>query len=73
MTRELRSNCLPCPVCRSIDGWDVLDSRVRRGCHDGKVSIRRRRRCKACAQRFTTYESIVQEPLSTISEGVFGW
>ncbi len=42
-----------CPKCSSLDD-KVIDSRLSK---DG-VSIRRRRECLACENRFTTYEQI---------------
>ena len=42
-----------CPFCRSDDD-KVIDSRTA----DQGESIRRRRECLACAQRFTTYERV---------------
>jgi len=50
-----------CPSCGYKD-TNVLDSRLKR---EG-TSIRRRRRCPKCAQRFTTYECIEQTPLMVI-------
>ena len=43
-----------CPFCRNTD-TKVLDSRV---AEDG-ASIRRRRCCQACEQRFTTQETVI--------------
>ena len=42
-----------CPVCDSHDSR-VIESRPL----DGGRAIRRRRRCRACAHRFTTYEHV---------------
>ncbi len=42
-----------CPYCRSMD-TGVVDSRLAR---DG-AAIRRRRQCRACQRRFTTYEVV---------------
>ncbi len=42
-----------CPFCQHPDA-DVLDTRR---LHDGET-IRRRRKCKACGRRFTTYERV---------------
>ena len=42
-----------CPYCRNDDD-KVIDSRTA----DQGESIRRRRECLACAQRFTTYERV---------------
>ena len=44
---------MKCPFCKAED-TQVIDSRVIR---DG-VSIRRRRACSVCEERFTTYEYI---------------
>jgi len=43
---------MECPFCAKIES-DVIDSRL----NPEKNAIRRRRRCSACAGRFTTYES----------------
>src|SRR4026207_120715 len=43
---------MKCPHCRQIENDRVLDSRVST---DG-ASIRRRRECLTCHQRFSTYE-----------------
>ncbi len=43
---------MECPFCAKIEN-DVIDSRLT----PEKNAIRRRRRCSACAGRFTTYES----------------
>ncbi|MDI6799233.1 MAG: transcriptional regulator NrdR [Actinomycetota bacterium] len=42
----------------------VVDSRVT----EGKDSIKRRRECIKCAQRFTTYERVEDIPLSVIKK-----
>ena len=44
---------MKCPYCQQNDS-SVIDSRELQG----GESIRRRRRCNACGQRFTTYERI---------------
>ncbi len=44
---------MKCPFCGATD-TPVIDSRVS---EEGN-SIRRRRRCQACAKRFTTYETV---------------
>jgi transcriptional regulator NrdR family protein len=49
---ETRPSVLTCPLCGSAEGSEVIDSR---GTADGQ-SIRRRRLCCACGDRFTTYE-----------------
>ena len=43
---------MECPHCESIDN-KVIDSRLTRE----RFSIRRRRECLTCSERFTTYES----------------
>ena len=43
-----------CPFCKNTE-TQVIDSRV----SDEGESIRRRRRCTECNNRFTTYENIV--------------
>lgn len=48
-----------CPYC-AADEDRVVDSRP---VEDGQ-SIRRRRECRACQQRFTTFERAVHEPLA---------
>lgn len=48
-----------CPGCGHLEDR-VVDSRTSRG----NRAIRRRRECVACGRRFTTYESIEEEPLS---------
>ncbi len=45
-----------CPFCAS-DDTRVIDSRL----GDGGESVRRRRQCQQCAQRFTTVEQVVFE------------
>ena len=50
-----------CPKCGHMDD-KVLDSRSAR---DG-ASVRRRRECLACNQRFTTYEEIVRDELRVV-------
>ena len=50
-----------CPKCGHTDD-KVLDSRAAR---DG-ASIRRRRSCLGCGQRFTTYEEIVKDGLRVV-------
>ena len=47
-----------CPKCGSLED-KVIDSRLSK---DGR-SIRRRRECLKCAQRFTTYEEIERSEL----------
>jgi transcriptional repressor NrdR len=43
---------MKCPFCGTLDS-QVIDSRL----NDEGDSIRRRRKCTACAKRFTTYET----------------
>ena len=45
-----------CPYCQ-VDDDRVIDSRST----DDDTAIRRRRECKACGQRFTTYERVENE------------
>lgn len=45
---------MQCPFCRKQSRTHVVDSRTIK---DGR-SIRRRRECVRCAQRFTTYEEV---------------
>lgn len=52
---------MKCPFCGSIDD-KVVDSRAMM---EG-VSIRRRRECISCGQRFTTYERVEEIPLMII-------
>jgi hypothetical protein len=47
-------NGLACPKCGGLD-LDVKDSRAANG------MIRRRRRCTACSERFTTYEAAADD------------
>lgn len=50
-----------CPACGSFDD-KVVDSRH---APDG-TSIRRRRACLACQERFTTFERLEEQPLSVV-------
>ncbi len=50
-----------CPSCNHKD-TGVVDSRIN---SDG-TSIRRRRKCPKCEERFTTYEYIEQVPLMVV-------
>jgi len=50
---------MKCPYCRSSDSR-VVDTREAGG------AIRRRRECKACKQRFTTYERVRSAPVMVI-------
>lgn len=49
---------MQCPFCSHSDDH-VVDSRM----SDDARSIRRRRECEGCGQRFTTYERIEEVPL----------
>ena len=48
-----------CPFC-SFDSTRVVDSRL----SEPGDSIRRRRRCEGCGERFTTYERAEAEPVT---------
>ena len=50
-----------CPKCSFMDD-KVLDSRAAR---EG-ASVRRRRQCLSCGQRFTTFEEVVKEGLRVV-------
>lgn len=52
-----------CPFCQNTD-TKVVDSRTVH--RDG--SIRRRRECLACGNRFTTYEYVMKQPLLVIKK-----
>ncbi len=54
---------MKCPFC-NIDNSKVIDSRGT----DDKQSIRRRRECISCGNRFTTYEKVEQIPLLVIKK-----
>ena len=55
-----------CPYCQSED-TRVIDSRE----GDGGESVRRRRECQACTERYTTYERIeLKLPFVVKSDGV---
>jgi transcriptional repressor NrdR len=56
-----------CPICRDnqIEGTKVIDTT-----HDSRGGIRRRRECKQCGQRFSTYERpILAAPLIIKQDG----
>ncbi len=54
-----------CPHCQSQIGSKVIDTT-----HDSRGGIRRRRQCKDCEQRYTTYErSILATPLLIKQDG----
>jgi len=50
-----------CPACTHLDD-KVVDSRQA----DDGVTIRRRRECLACGQRFTTFERLEEVPLVVV-------
>lgn len=52
---------MECPHCGSLNS-KVVDSRLT----SDRVSIRRRRKCLACWERFTTYESTEERILSIL-------
>ncbi|WP_124726959.1 transcriptional regulator NrdR [Staphylospora marina] len=54
---------MKCPYCGRL-GSRVLDSRP---ASDGSA-IRRRRECEHCEQRFTTFETIEEQPLRVIKK-----
>ena len=54
---------MKCPYCGHAD-TKVLDSRT----SDEGESIRRRRECNHCSQRFTTYERVDKLPLIVIKK-----
>lgn len=54
---------MKCPYCGS-DSTRVLDSRT---AEDG-LSIRRRRICETCGQRFTSYEKVEEMPVVVIKK-----
>lgn len=50
-----------CPFCTS-GSTRVLDSRLT----DPGDAVRRRRRCEACGERFTTYERVEEAPVTVV-------
>lgn len=52
----LSERFMKCPFCRSDD------SRVLDTSHDKRGGTRRRRKCKSCEQRFSTYERAILDP-----------
>lgn len=52
-----------CPICSTPDS-KVIDSRP---ASEGKV-IRRRRECRNCGKRFTTYETVESLPLIVVKK-----
>lgn len=54
---------MKCPICQKDDD-KVLESRT---VEDGET-IRRRRECNACGNRFTSYESVEKRPLMVVKK-----
>jgi transcriptional repressor NrdR len=52
-----------CPYCK-VDDDHVLETRPM----DGGISIRRRRHCKRCRRRFTTYERVEHRPILVLKK-----
>jgi transcriptional repressor NrdR len=52
-----------CPYCK-VDDDHVLETRPM----DGGISVRRRRQCKRCRRRFTTYERVEHRPVLVIKK-----
>lgn len=53
-----------CPYCGNSD-TQVIDT-----AHDARGGVRRRRKCKSCGQRFTSYErAILATPMLVKSDG----
>jgi transcriptional repressor NrdR len=54
-----------CPLCQNEYGTKVIDTT-----HDNRGGIRRRRECKECGKRFSTYErAILSTPLVIKEDG----
>lgn len=54
-----------CPHCQSEKGTRVIDTT-----HDARGGVRRRRECKQCGKRFSTYErAILSTPLVIKEDG----
>lgn len=54
-----------CPYCQSDNGSKVIDTT-----HDTRGGVRRRRQCKHCKQRYSTYERpILATPLVIKEDG----
>lgn len=54
---------MKCPYCANPD-TKVVDSRLT----DSNDSVRRRRECEKCGNRFTTYERIETKPIAVIKK-----
>lgn len=54
---------MKCPYCNQPDS-KVLDSRLT----EEGASVRRRRECSRCGERFTTYERVDQTPLVVLKK-----
>jgi transcriptional repressor NrdR len=54
---------MKCPYCQNID-TKVIETRV----SDSNGSIRRRRMCEKCSNRFTTFERIENTPIAVIKK-----
>jgi transcriptional repressor NrdR len=52
-----------CPHCQSEAGSKVIDTT-----HDNRGGVRRRRECKECGQRFSTYERSILATPTVIKE-----
>ena len=54
---------MKCPFCR-LDNDRVIDSRA---CQDG-FAIRRRRQCRKCKRRYTTYERLEESTIKVVKK-----
>ena len=54
---------MKCPYCQHID-TKVIETRI----SDSNGSIRRRRMCEKCGNRFTTFERIENTPIAVIKK-----
>jgi transcriptional repressor NrdR len=54
---------MKCPYCQNID-TKVIETRI----SDSNSSIRRRRMCEKCNNRFTTFERIENTPIAVIKK-----
>jgi transcriptional repressor NrdR len=54
---------MKCPYCKNPD-TKVIETRVT----DSELSIRRRRECEKCGNRFTTFERIENTPIAVIKK-----